>query len=78
MDQAVQQLIEFLKQASPVVWQALIRQVYVEAGSMVFWGIVSAVGIWPMGWPGLPEGQRTYTLTRCERTGNGYPPIPHK
>jgi len=39
MDEILMELVEFLKNASPVVWSALIRQVYVEAFSKIAWGI---------------------------------------
>lgn len=39
MEQAVLELIEYLKGVSPFVWEAVIRQVYVEAWSKVFWSL---------------------------------------
>jgi len=39
MDSALQELIEFVKSASPVIWQALYKQVYVEALSFLIWAI---------------------------------------
>ena len=40
MDDALQQVIDFLKTASPVIWQTLIRQVYSEAISYLVWAFV--------------------------------------
>ena len=37
MDQVLQELVDFLKAASPVVWEALYRQVYVIALSKIIW-----------------------------------------
>ena len=39
MDTLLQELIAFLKGASPVVWEALYRQVYVNAGAFIAWAI---------------------------------------
>ena len=39
MDQVLQELVDFLKAASPVVWEALYRQVYVIAMSKILWAI---------------------------------------
>jgi hypothetical protein len=39
----VGQLIEFLKNASPAIWQVLIKQVYIEASEKLFWGILFGV-----------------------------------
>jgi hypothetical protein len=35
----ITELIEFLKTASPVVWQSLIKQVYSEAVSQLAWAL---------------------------------------
>jgi len=43
MDKVLQELIEFMKSASPVVWQALYKQVYVEALAFFLWAIGLAV-----------------------------------
>lgn len=43
MDKVLQELIEFVKSASPVIWQALYRQVYVEALGFILWAIGLAV-----------------------------------
>jgi hypothetical protein len=39
MDQALQQLIEFIKSASPQLWAILIKQVYVDAWMGVLYAI---------------------------------------
>lgn len=39
MNEAIQKLIEFLQSASPVVWAALIRQVYVESAGKFIWSL---------------------------------------
>jgi hypothetical protein len=39
IDQALQKLIEFLQNASPLVWHVLVKQVYVEAIAMFAWAI---------------------------------------
>lgn len=43
IDQVLQKLIEFLQEASPLVWQALVKQVYVEAFSKFAWGALLLV-----------------------------------
>lgn len=40
IDQVLQKLIEFLENASPLVWNTLIKQVYVEAFSTIAWAIL--------------------------------------
>lgn len=39
MDAALSELITFLKEASPLVWSTLIKQVYVEAFANIAWAI---------------------------------------
>jgi hypothetical protein len=39
IDQVLQKLIEFLQNASPLVWSTLVKQVYVEAISMIAWAV---------------------------------------
>jgi uncharacterized membrane protein YidH (DUF202 family) len=46
MDQVLQELVEFVKTASPVIWEALYRQVYVIAASRLLWAIGLAVLIY--------------------------------
>ena len=36
----ITELIEFLKTASPIVWQSLIKQVYSEAAADLVWALV--------------------------------------
>jgi lipoprotein signal peptidase len=43
MDKVLQELIEFMKSASPVIWQALYKQVYIEAAASFLWAIGLAV-----------------------------------
>ena len=37
------ELVKFLQEVSPLVWQSLIKQVYVEAVGYLMWGIGLAV-----------------------------------
>lgn len=37
MEEALKQLIEFLKDASPHLWTVLLRQVYIEAAGQFAW-----------------------------------------
>ena len=37
MDNALQELVEFVKSASPVIWEIFIKQVYVHALSLLLW-----------------------------------------
>lgn len=37
MNEAIQELIDFIKTASPVIWETLIRQVYVEVAGKILW-----------------------------------------
>lgn len=39
IDEVLRKLIDFLQGASPLVWQALIKQVYVEASARLAWAI---------------------------------------
>jgi hypothetical protein len=39
VNELLSQLIEFLKSASPLVWQTLIRQVYSDAIASIVWGV---------------------------------------
>lgn len=45
MEQVLQELIEFVKSASPLVWETLYRQVYVEALGVFLWVIGLVVAI---------------------------------
>lgn len=40
-EQALQQLIELIKNASPVVWQAIMKQVTANSFELLFWSLVS-------------------------------------
>jgi len=44
MDEILKALMEFLKEASPVAWNALVRQVYATAVLHVFWAGVATGG----------------------------------
>lgn len=44
IDEVLRKLIEFLQEASPLVWQTLVKQVYVEAFSKFAWGALLLVG----------------------------------
>lgn len=39
MNEALTQLIEFIKNASPLIWSTLIKQVYIEAIATVVWSV---------------------------------------
>lgn len=43
MTELMQELIAFLKEASPAVWQTLLKQVYVEAAGQIAWALAMAV-----------------------------------
>ena len=43
MDEILRALIEFLKEASPLVWGALIRQIYSSAIAQIFWAVIALV-----------------------------------
>jgi hypothetical protein len=43
VNETIAQLIEFLKSMSPLIWAALIKQVYIEAISKLAWGILFLV-----------------------------------
>jgi len=43
IDKVLQQLIDFLQEASPLVWKTLIKQVYVDAFAYSAWAIGLAV-----------------------------------
>lgn len=42
-EQALKEFIEFVRTASPVIWQALYKQVYVEAIGFVAWSVVMLI-----------------------------------
>lgn len=44
IDEVLRKLIEFLQEVSPLVWQALVKQVYVEAFSKFAWGALLLIG----------------------------------
>jgi hypothetical protein len=41
MSAALQQLIDFVKSASPVIWSTLVRQVYTYAVADILWAMMS-------------------------------------
>jgi hypothetical protein len=43
IDTILQKLIDFIQQASPVIWGAYYRQVYVDAGTLIVCGVVSLI-----------------------------------
>ena len=43
MTELLQQLINFIREASPVVWGTLIKQVYVEVGQALIWTVVLVI-----------------------------------
>lgn len=43
MEELLKELIEFVKSASPMVWTALIKQVYVYAIQNLVWGLLFLV-----------------------------------
>ena len=48
IDEVLKKLIEFLQQASPLVWEALVRQVYAIAFSQIAWAVGVGVSIFAM------------------------------
>lgn len=40
MDELLKELIEFVQQASPLVWSALLKQVYIYAFQHLVWGVL--------------------------------------
>jgi hypothetical protein len=64
----ITELIKFIKQASPVIWQAAYRQVYVGVWASVV-AILLAIGAWLYLWtrmsqwePGHPEKEVCYLI----------------
>lgn len=47
MDELLRELIEFLKNASPMVWETLHRQVYVQAAQYAFWLVLFGAAVIP-------------------------------
>jgi hypothetical protein len=43
MEQLALQIMDFIKDTSPIVWQAIIRQVYVDAFGRMAWAIITSV-----------------------------------
>ena len=43
MEEILQQLIDFVREASPEVWRVLLRQVYVDACTDLLWLLMIAV-----------------------------------
>lgn len=43
MDELLKELIEFIKSASPMVWETFQRQVYVAAAYSIVWGVIALV-----------------------------------
>jgi hypothetical protein len=43
MDQAIQQLIEFIKTASPVIWATLVKEAYYQGITSLVWVLVFIV-----------------------------------
>lgn len=43
MNEVLQELVAFLKEASPLVWSALIEQVYIEASAKIAWAVAFLV-----------------------------------
>lgn len=39
MNEVLSELVAFLKEASPLVWSALIKQVYIEASANIAWAV---------------------------------------
>ena len=44
-DEILQKLIEFIENASPLIWDTLVRQVYTEAAGMLLGAIFLVAGI---------------------------------
>lgn len=43
MEELLKELIEFVRSASPMVWETFQRQVYVAAAYSVVWGVIALV-----------------------------------
>jgi len=43
LETALQELIEFLENASPMVWEVLLKQVYIDAVANIAWAIMLVV-----------------------------------
>lgn len=67
MTELLQELIEFLREASPMVWEAMVRQVYVEAAQNAIWTIASIV---LMVW-GYLTYMRGYTMHEEDEESDG-------
>lgn len=39
MNEVLAELVLFLKEASPLVWSALVKQVYIEASAKIAWAV---------------------------------------
>lgn len=54
MDELLRELIEFVQQASPMIWETLVRQVYVQAMQSavwsVFWLLLVGVSVKALAW----------------------------
>jgi len=49
----ITELVGFLKEVSPMVWQTLIKQVYIEAIGYIVWSI----GFWVACWFGFKKAK---------------------
>ncbi len=44
LSQALQDAINFIKNVSPILWETLVRQVYNDAITYLFWALVLTIG----------------------------------
>jgi hypothetical protein len=62
MNDTIQRLVEWLNNASPIVWQAAYRQVWIDGiENLILFGVTTVVGIWGFrllrkNWDDLEEG----------------------
>lgn len=43
LEQSLQDLINFIKTVSPVIWETLVRQIYNDAITCLFWALVCGI-----------------------------------
>lgn len=43
IDKTLQELIDFIKSAAPVLWEVLVKQVYADIATYLIWTVITAV-----------------------------------
>jgi len=66
IDEVLSKLIEFLQQVSPMVWNTLVRQVYINAFMQLAWGMVFLI-IFCMSYRYWMHYNKMYVRERKER-----------